>query len=76
MSRPEIRRHARSQGWRVVQWHDITRTTATFEAERLDDGRLFDVSVDRCTAQLLAVNPVRPRYEDYAWRRRVYDRAY
>lgn len=76
MSRPEIRRHASLQGWDVLRWQDITRTTATFVAERRVDGRIFDVTVDRCSAQLLAVSPVRVRYEDYAWRRRIYDRPF
>lgn len=76
MSRPEIRRHASLQGWDVLRWQDITRTTATFVAERRVDGRIFDVTVDRCSAQLLAVSPVRARYESYAWRRRIYDRPF
>lgn len=76
MARPEIRRHARQQGWLVLRWQDVTRTHATFVAERLDNGQMFDVTIDRCSARVLAVSPTRQRYEDYAWRRRVYDRPY
>ncbi len=76
MSRREVRWHLRLKGWSVKRWVLINRFRATAVARRRYDDRVFDVTIHRCTGRVLAVSPIHHRYEDYAWRRRIYERRY
>jgi hypothetical protein len=66
--RAEIKHRLLSEGWRDFHDPDLRGDLASVRARR-PSGRLFDLTIDRCTGQIVNARPLEPRpYGPYASR--------
>ncbi len=66
MPRAEIKHRLLRQGWHDFHDPDLRGDLASVRARR-PSGRLFDLTIDRCSGEIVSARPLEPRpYGPYA----------